>query len=61
MNFLQSTLSYNSCVDAHQQDSGFASPNWRVYLGQGSELWANDHDTITLMDPSGKEVDSFTY
>lgn len=61
MNFLQSTLSYNPCVEAHQQDPGFASANWRVYLGQNSELWANDHDTVTLVDPSGKEVDSFTY
>ena len=61
MNFLQSTLSYNACTDAHRQDPGFASSNWRMYLGQGSELWANDHDTITLTDPSGKEVDSFTY
>lgn len=52
---------YNSCVADYRGDPDFAGDIWRVYLGSRAGLWGDDHDTIRLLDASGKTVDVFAY
>lgn len=59
--FLNSHVNYNGCVTFHKNDRGFYSPEWRIYLGRTSELWAKPSDTITLLDGEGKLIDSIKY
>jgi hypothetical protein len=59
--YVQTTFSYNGCVQAHQNDSVFASNDWRVYLGTPHELWNNNHDTIRLLDAEGETVAVTSY
>lgn len=55
-----SALSYNTCVNRHQLESGFYLPTWRLYLGSARPLW-RAHDVIRLLDESGRVVDVLTY
>ena len=59
--FAQQYLTYNGCVSAHQSDSGFSLPIWRMYLGQSGELWGPSPETITLLDQNGATVDTYSY
>ena len=59
--FIQNTMSYNGCVNANRNHSGFALPIWRAYLARGPELWSNTHDVIRLLDAEGRTVDVLTY
>ncbi|HUO50403.1 MAG TPA: hypothetical protein VMU25_02465 [Candidatus Paceibacterota bacterium] len=59
--FVQTDLSYNGCVQAHQGDPGFATANWRVFLGASQELWSNTSDTIRLLDGHGQVVAVTSY
>lgn len=34
---------------------------WHLFIGSPTPLWTHDHDTISLIDASGRIVDSFTY
>lgn len=53
-------LSYNSCVNRHQLESGFSLSTWRLYLGSTRPLWGA-HDVVRLLDESGRVVDVLTY
>jgi len=53
--------SYNECVNAHYADASFALPSWRIYLSASSPLWNPTHDTIRLLDGSGRIVDVISY
>ncbi len=59
--YVQSTFSYNGCVQAHQNDSSFASDNWRAYFDASRELWSNTSDTIRLLDSDGRVVAVTSY
>jgi hypothetical protein len=52
---------YNACVDAHQNDPGFYSHEWRIFLGKKTELWRNSREVIELVDQEGDIVDAITY
>ena len=60
-------LTYNSCVEKHQYDSGFPGKTWRIYLeyensrGRSEELWKPTRDAVKLLDTNGKTVDLYTY
>jgi hypothetical protein len=60
-NFLENYLSYNGCVDAHQDDSGFKSDTWRVYLGRSNAMWRTKNEVVKLLDQNGDTVDAFSY
>lgn len=60
-NFVSNALTYNSCIDRHQWQSGFSGTTWRIYLGSGDTLWNHIHDVIRLMDASGRTVDVLSY
>ena len=59
--FVKSHLTYQACLNNHSSDKNFYGRVWHVYLGRGTEMWAEDHDVITLHDRSGKVVDYLTY
>jgi hypothetical protein len=59
--YLRAHYNYNSCVSNHLQDKNFFTDNWRVYLNRPWELWAVDHETITLFDSEGKIVSQYSY
>jgi hypothetical protein len=54
-------VNYNSCVADYKNDANFYKPEWRVYLGRDKELWANDRDSIVLLDREGKLIDQVSY
>lgn len=58
---IQTALSYNGCVGAHQGDAQFLTPSWRLYLAQVSPLWGGQHDVIRLLDQKGLVVDVINY
>ena len=59
--FIKSHFSYSGCIANHQNDSDFSLNTWRVFLGRTWELWAKDHETISLFDSSGNLVDYESY
>lgn len=59
--FLRKEFSYNGCVERYRGTAGFAGSVWRVFLNSPRELWRNTHDTIRLLDESGRTVDVFSY
>lgn len=54
-------FSYASCVTNHQNDTGFYTNEWRVFLGRPAELWESSNDTIKLVDSDRKNIDVLTY
>lgn len=61
VSYIQAHFSYESCLVNHQNDSSFYGNVWHVYLNHAFELWAANHEVITLYDSSGKVVDYISY
>jgi len=58
---INNTLTYNRCVELHQNDSDFFENEWRVFLGRDNEMWGEKYETITLRDKSGNVVETVSY
>ena len=59
--FVANTMSYNGCTNAYRNKPAFGLPSWRLYIALRTELWANSHDVIRLLDAEGRTVDVLTY
>ena len=59
--FVSNTINYTGCVKQHRNDLDFFTKEWRIFLGQNSEIWRAKRETIRLIDSSGKVVDTYTY
>lgn len=59
--FIESNLTYNGCIRAHEQDANFPGVTWRLFLNSREGLWSDARDTIRLLDESGKTVDVLSY
>lgn len=59
--FLEQRIGYQACVVQNRNAPGFSSDQWRIFLGQKKEMWANSRETITLYDAKGTVVDQITY
>ena len=59
--FIKNHFSYASCLAYHQNDSNFSGRTWRIFLGQGWEMWAKEYETIELFDLLGRLVTSRSY
>ncbi len=59
--FVVNSFSYNGCVNTNRARPSFALPTYRAYLSLRSELWANSHDVVRLLDADGRTVDVLTY
>ena len=59
--FVANTANYESCVAHHQYDTKFYDNEWRIFLDVRTALWRKSHDTIRLLDSSGRTVDVYSY
>lgn len=59
--FVDDRLSYNGCVDVHSGEADFFTGTWRVFLGEGRQLWRSSGESILLIDLAGNVVDRYTY
>ncbi|MDO8471243.1 MAG: lamin tail domain-containing protein [bacterium] len=59
--FIKSHFNYGSCIANHANNSNFFGRTWRIFLGRGWEMWAEDYETIELFDQFGRLVDSRSY
>lgn len=59
--FIKSHFNYSSCIANHANDSNFSGRTWRIFLGRGWEMWAEDYETITLFDQLGQLVNERSY
>jgi hypothetical protein len=61
VDFIKPYLNYGSCLKRHIGDPDFFGNEWRIYLNQRWEMWAERRETITLSDASGNIIDQITY
>ncbi|KKT14868.1 MAG: hypothetical protein UV94_C0006G0032 [Parcubacteria group bacterium GW2011_GWC1_43_30] len=59
--FIKSHFNYGSCIANHASNPNFSGRTWRIFLGKGWEMWAEDYETIELFDQLGRLVDSRSY
>jgi|GEM_PF-1220876 len=60
--FIKERFSYQGCLRQHSNDPDFYSGNtWRIFLGRGWEMYADDYETIELFDKNGNLVDFVNY
>lgn len=59
--FLRAHYSYAGCLANHGNDADFLGKQWRVFLGNKWELWAERRETISLFDSIGKLIDYQSY
>ncbi len=59
--YIREHFNYAGCVKWHAADPDFYVNEWRVYLGQNWEMWAENRETITLYDQFGKIVAQESY
>jgi len=60
-NFIRESFTYPRCVSAHKSDAGFYKNEWRIYLSRDNTLWKSTREIISLIDQSGKTIDTITY
>lgn len=59
--FVISDVSYNGCVATNKNNPDFYKPELRIFLNRDTELWAQQKETITLLDEKGNLVDMYSY
>lgn len=60
-NFIRDSFTYPKCVANHRTDSDFYKNEWRIYLSRDLTLWKSTREVISLLDSSGKVIDTITY
>jgi hypothetical protein len=58
---LENHLSYNGCVNSHENDPNFNGTTWYIYLGRTTPMWRTQYEVVKLIDSEGKTVDAFSY
>ena len=59
--FIQDTLTYNGCINAHKNEPKFYRDEWYLYLNRDQELWRQRSERIRLLDENGRVVDVVSY
>ena len=59
--FIRDSFTYPRCVAAHKSDADFYKNEWHLYLSRDLPLWKSAREVITLLDATGKAVDTVTY
>lgn len=59
--FIKERINYGSCIMRYKDEPNFSGRTWRVFLGQGWEMWANEYETIELFDRLGRLINSRSY
>lgn len=56
----EKNMNYNACVANHRNDNNFYK-EWKVYTGNGNQIFDPRHDRIELRDQAGLLVDGYEY
>ncbi|MEK9171917.1 MAG: hypothetical protein AAB782_01635 [Patescibacteria group bacterium] len=59
--FIKNHFNYSSCISNHADSPNFSGRTWRIFLGRGWEMWAEDYETIELFDQLNRLVDHRAY
>lgn len=59
--FIKNHFNYGSCIANHANNLNFSGRTWRIFLGRGWEMWAEDYETIMLFDQLERLVDERSY
>lgn len=59
--FVREHFSYQGCIAHHVKDSNFSGDTWRIFLGRGWEMWAEEYESIELFDRLGQLVNFENY
>ena len=59
--FIKENYNFNACFSRYSGDEDFVGPEWRIFLNQNFELWADRRETISLYDTKGLLVDEISY
>lgn len=59
--YINTNINYSACSSLHRNDTDFSASEWRIYLNQGRELWAEKGETIMLLDGEGNLIASLQY
>jgi hypothetical protein len=60
--YIKRHFSYDGCIAYHAGDPDFSSVGrWRIFLGRGWEMWAEDYESIELFDRFDNLVSSESY
>lgn len=59
--YISTHFNYSKCVEANYNYYDFLADEWRVYLGNSREIWANETDAILLRDENGLVVSRYKY
>lgn len=59
--FIEEHFSYQGCVANHSSNPEYSDKTWRIFLGRGWEMWADDYETIELFNSFGQLMDSKNY
>jgi hypothetical protein len=61
VSFIKEHFTYRGCLAYHGGDANFSGRTWRVFLGRGWEMWAEDYESIELFNTAGQLVDFQNY
>jgi len=59
--YIRNHFNYSACIANHVNDPDFSGQTWRIFLGQGWEMWAKEYEIIELFDQFGRLVTSRSY
>lgn len=59
--FIKERFNYKGCVAYHAGDKNFYGNTWRVFLGQGWEMYGTEYEKIKLFDQLGRPVSERSY
>lgn len=59
--FIKEHFSYQGCLIYHQNDPKFEGDTWRIFLGRGWEMWADEYESIELYDRFGQLINFENY
>ncbi len=58
--WVEQNLNYGACVAKNRSDKNFYK-EWKIYTGNGNQIYDPLHDKIELRDRSGSLIDSYEY
>ena len=59
--FAKAHFNYAGCIANHAGRTDFQEDTWRIFLGRGWEMWAEDYESIRLYDILGRLVSERSY
>ncbi len=59
--FIREHYSYQGCLAYHSGNQNFYGKTWRIFLGRGWEMWAEEYESIELFDSFGRLITSRNY